>query len=148
MTAFPTDIESKQDISETQIQARVTWYYYVGGLTQQEIADRLGLTRNRVNRIVGQARADGLVRIEVRLPLANCVALEERLKARYELDDVAVVPSTSDPAVQQQVIGEAAGIMLESLLRDEIGLGVGWGRTLRAAGRRLTARRLPGSWVT
>jgi DNA-binding transcriptional regulator LsrR (DeoR family) len=148
MIAIPGEIEIKQDTSETQIQARVAWYYYVGGLTQQEIADRLGLTRNRVNRIVGQARADGLVRIEVRLPLANCVALEERLKARYELDEVTIVPSTSDPAVQQQVIGEAAGIMLDFLLTDDIGLGVGWGRTLRAAARRLTTRRLPGSWVT
>ena len=65
MIAIPGEIEIKQDTSEAQIQARVAWYYYVGGLTQQEIADRLGLTRNRVNRIVGQARADGLVRIEV-----------------------------------------------------------------------------------
>ena len=130
------------------MQARVAWYYYVGGMTQQEIADRLGLTRLRVNRIVGQVRADGLVRIDVRLPLANCVALEERLKARYSLDDMIVVPSVSDPEVQQQVIGEAAGAMLDMLLQDGMGLGVGWGRTLRAAARRLTARRLNGSWVT
>lgn len=148
MTAIPAEIEPNQDASEAQVQARVAWYYYVGGMTQQEIADRLGLTRNRVNRIVGQARADGLVRIDVRVPLASCVALEERLKARYDLDEVTVVPSTSDPAAQQQVIGEAAGIMLDPLLADAIGLGVGWGRTLRAAVRRLTARRLPGSWVT
>jgi DNA-binding transcriptional regulator LsrR (DeoR family) len=148
MTDFPAEIETIKDSSEAQIQARAAWYYYVGGLTQQEIADRLGLTRNRVNRIVGQARADGLVRVEIRLPLANCVALEERLKARYGLDEVTVVPATSDPSVQQQVIGEAAGVMLDSLLTDEIGLGVGWGRTLRAAARRLAAQRLPGSWVT
>jgi DNA-binding transcriptional regulator LsrR (DeoR family) len=136
------------DASEAHVQARVAWYYYVGGMTQQEIADRLGLTRLRVNRIVGQVRADGLVRIDVRLPLANCVALEEKLKARYSLDDVIVVPSVSDPDIQQQVIGEAAGAMLDTLLRDGMGLGVGWGRTLRAAARRLTARRLNGSWVT
>jgi DNA-binding transcriptional regulator LsrR (DeoR family) len=135
------------EATEAQVQARVAWYYYVGGMTQQEIANRLGLTRLRVNRIVGQVRSDGLVRIEVKLPLANCVALEERLKARYSLDDVTVVPSVSDPDIQQQMIGEAAGAMLDLLLDDGIGLGVGWGRTLRAAARRLTARRLNGSWV-
>jgi DNA-binding transcriptional regulator LsrR (DeoR family) len=136
------------DANEAQVQARVAWYYYVGGMTQQEIANRLGLTRLRVNRIVGQVRSDGLVRIDIKLPLANCVALEERLRARYSLDAVTVVPSISDPDIQQQMIGEAAGAMLELLLRDGIGLGVGWGRTLRAAARRLTARRLDGSWVT
>ena len=57
--------------AEAQLQARVAWYYYVGGMTQQEIADRLDLTRVRVNRIVGHARAEGLVHIDIRLPLAS-----------------------------------------------------------------------------
>jgi DNA-binding transcriptional regulator LsrR (DeoR family) len=133
---------------EAQRQARVAWYYYVAGMTQQEIASRLGMTRLRVNRIVGQVRSEGLVKVEVKLPLASCVALEERLKVRYSLDEVTVVPSVDDPRVQQQMIGEAAGAMVDLLLQDGMGLGVGWGRTLRAAARRLTVRRLNGSWVT
>jgi DNA-binding transcriptional regulator LsrR (DeoR family) len=133
--------------AEAQLHARVAWYYYVGGMTQQEIADRLDLTRVRVNRIVGHARAEGLVHIDIRLPLASCVALEERLKARLGLDDVAVVPTVPDADAQQQAIGEAAGIMLDPLLRDGLGLGVGWGRTLRAAVRRLTPRRFGASRV-
>ncbi len=137
-----------QDWSEAEFQTRVAWYYYIGGLTQQEIADRLGLTRLRVNKIVGQARADGLVRIEVQMPFASCVALEEKLKARFALDEVSVVPAVPDPDTQQQVIGEAAAIMLEPLLTDGIGLGVGWGRTLREAARRMRAHRHPSSWVT
>jgi DNA-binding transcriptional regulator LsrR (DeoR family) len=139
---------SSTEAADAQVQARVAWYYYVGGMTQQQIANRLGLTRLRVNRIVGQARSEGLVRIEIKLPLASCVALEERLKARYALDDVTVVPSVPDPAIQQQMIGEAAGIMLDPLLRPDIGIGVGWGKTLHMAVRSLTARRLAGSWVT
>jgi DNA-binding transcriptional regulator LsrR (DeoR family) len=137
-----------QDWSEAQLQTRAAWYYFIGGLTQQEIADRLGLTRLRVNKIVGQARADGLVRIEIQMPFASCVALEEKLKARFALDEVSVVPTVPDPDTQQQVIGEAAGLMLEPLLKDGIGLGVGWGRTLREAARRMRSHRHPSSWVT
>ena len=136
------------ETADAQVQARVAWYYYVAGMTQQEIANRLGLTRFRVNRIVGQARSEGLVRIEVKLPLASCVALEERLKARYGLEEVTVVPSVPDLSIQQQMIGEAAGTMLDTILRPDMGLGVGWGRTLYAAVRSLTARKLSGSWVT
>ncbi len=134
--------------AEAQLQARAAWYYYIGGMTQQEIGDRLGLTRLRVNRLVGQARTDGTVRIDVRLPLASCVALEERLKTRLGLDDVAIVPTVPDPDAQQQAIGEAAGRLLDPLLKDGIGLAVGWGRTLRAAAHRLTPRRFQASWVT
>lgn len=139
---------SAEDLTEAQIQARACWYYYIGAMTQQEIADRLGLTRLRVNKILGQARQDGLVSIEIKLPLANCVALEEKLKARYALDDVSVVPTMPDPDTLQQVIGEAAGAMLAPLLEEGAGLGVGWGRTLRAAARALRQRRFARSWVT
>ena len=144
MGARSTDLEA----TEPQVQARIAWYYYIGGMTQQEIANRLGLTRLRVNRIVGQARSDGLVHIEIKLPLASCVALEERLKARYALDEVTVIPSVPNPDIQQLMIGEAAGAMLDPLLGPNVGLGVGWGRTLLAAVRRLTVRQLSGSWVT
>ena len=133
--------------AETQLLARVAWYYYIGGMTQQEIADRLGMTRLRVNRLVGQARTDGLVRIDIRVPIADCVALEEKLKIRFGLDDVAIVPTVPDQDALQQAIGEAAGAMLDPLLKDGAGLGVGWGRTLRAALRRLTPRRFAASWV-
>jgi len=139
---------SNLEASEAQVQARVASSYYVAGMTQQEIAHRLGLTPLGVNRIVGQARSDGLVRIEIKLPLASCIALEERLKACYGLDDVTVVSSVRGPDVQQQAIGEATGAMLDRLLRPGIGLGVGWGRTLHAAVRQLTVRRLSEDSVT
>jgi DNA-binding transcriptional regulator LsrR (DeoR family) len=135
------------DRDAEHVRARVAWYYYVGGLTQQEIADKLGITRLRVNRIVGQARADGLVQIDIRMPLARCVALEERLRERYGLAEVSVVPTLDDDAELQRVVGEAAGVMLDPLLRDGQGLGVGWGRTLSAALKRLTARRFSRGWV-
>lgn len=146
MSARPAD-ESGTEVEAEHIRARVAWYYYIGGLTQQDIANRIGITRLRVNRIVGQLRADGSVRVDIRLPLARCVALEEKLKTRYGLADARVVPSIDDDAAQQVVIGEAAGAMLDALMIDGHGLGVGWGRTLSAAVKRMTPRRHARSWV-
>ena len=135
------------DLDADQLRARVVWYYFVGGLTQQEIADKLGVTRLRVNRLAGQARAEGLVQVEIRLPIAGCIALEERLKERYGLEAVTVVPSLDDGADQQRIIGEAAGTMMDPMLRDGQGVGVGWGRTLSAALKRITQRRFTRAWV-
>ncbi|MFC7397545.1 sugar-binding transcriptional regulator [Chelatococcus sp. GCM10030263] len=128
-------------------RARVAWYYYIGGLTQQEIAEKLSITRLRVNRIIGQVRTDGSVRVEILMPLARCVALEEDLKTRFGLAGARVVPSVDDPAEQQRLIGEAAGAMLDTLLTDGEAFGVGWGTTLSAATRRVTPRRLSNGWV-
>jgi DNA-binding transcriptional regulator LsrR (DeoR family) len=138
---------STGDRDAQHLVARVAWYYYIGNMTQQEIADRLGLTRIRVNKIIGQARADGAVQIEIRLPLASCVALEEELRNRWGLEDVVVVPTIREEEELKRVIGEAAGNLLESLLRDGQTVGVGWGKTLGTAVRRLTPRRFTRSRV-
>jgi DNA-binding transcriptional regulator LsrR (DeoR family) len=119
------------------------WLYYVGMETQQHIADQLGLTRLRVNRIIGQARLDGSVRVEVRLPLADCVALEHKLMQRYGLTRAVVVPAVSRYEDTQRTVGEAAGTLLDGLLAPGQTIGVGWGRTLRESLRQITPRVLP-----
>jgi DNA-binding transcriptional regulator LsrR (DeoR family) len=144
----PSESETvRVDSEETRIRARVIWYYYIGGMTQQEIADRLGMTRLRVNKIVGQARTDGSVEIKVHTPLAECVALEERLRRRYGLVDATVIPTIPENSELQRVIGESAAAMLDSLLTDGQYVGIGWGRTLGEGLKKLPTRRFGQSWV-
>jgi len=139
--------DPSRDETGDPLRARVAWYYFAAGLTQQDIASRLGITRLRVNKIVGQLRSDGSVNIDIRIPLARCVELEEKLKARYGLEDARVVPSVGGEEGQQRIVGEAAGTMLDPLLRDGMGLGVGWGRTLSFALKKIAPRRFSRSWV-
>lgn len=129
------------------VRARVAYLYFVAGQTQQDIADHLGITRLRVNNIVGQCRSDGTVVVDVRLPIADCIALEERLKTRFGLGSATVVPIIDDVDVLQRMIGEAAGALLDRLIGNGMGLGVGWGRTLSWAANRVTRRRYGESWV-
>ncbi|MEW9612458.1 sugar-binding domain-containing protein [Shinella sp. S4-D37] len=135
------------DTESAHLAARVVWLYFVGGLTQQEIAERLQITRLRANKLIGQARIDGSVVFDIRLRLAECVALEEALKERFGLEDVCVVPSVPDYAELQRVVGEAAAAMVHTLGSGRKGLGVGWGRTLSCCARRLDDLRWPDPWV-
>lgn len=127
--------------------ARVAWYYYEGNLTQQQIADRLGISRLRVNRMLAAARADGSVQVRLHAPLAGCIALEAALQKRYGLKEAAVVPDVPDYAERQRVVGEAAGSMLNRLLVEGQSIGVGWGRTLRASLHRVRPRAYATSGV-
>lgn len=133
--------------SGEQLRARIAWYYYVAGLTQQEISDRLGIARARVNKIAGQLREDGSVVVDIRLPLASCIELEEKLRVAYGLKYVSVVPAVDDDEQQRRLIGDAAGIMLDDLIADGQCISVGWGRTLSAAIKRLRPRTLRDSSV-
>ena len=130
-----------------QLRARIAWYYYVAGLTQQEISERLGIARARVNKIAGQLRTDGAVVVDIRLPLASCVELEEALRARYRLEFVSVVPSDEDEDRQRRMLGDAGGVMLDAMIRDGQSIAVGWGQTLSASFKRLRPRKLKSSSV-
>ncbi len=127
---------------EEQMATRAAWLYFVAGLTQAQIGKKLGLNRTRVNRLLAQARDQGLVQINITGRLAECVALEERLKKQYGLDDATVVPTPPDQASIPQVIATAAGAALAERLKDGMSVGVGWGRTLRLSIQSVPRRSL------
>ncbi len=130
-----------------QLRARIAWYYFVAGLTQQEISDRLGIARARVNKIAGQLRTDGSVVIDIRLPLASCVELEEKLRDAYGLKSVSVVPASDDDEQQRRMLGEAGAALLDPMLSDDQCISVGWGRTLINSIKQLRQRKLRDSAV-
>ena len=88
---------------DEQLRVRVAWLYFMEGLTQADIAAKLGITRLRANRLLGEARESGLVNIQVNARLADCVALEraagrrDRPEGRRDRADAGRSPSRSPP---------------------------------------------------
>jgi DNA-binding transcriptional regulator LsrR (DeoR family) len=142
---FTADTETVN--AEDQLNIRIAWYYYVNSMTQQQIADRLGITRVRVNKALATCRETGVVQIRINSPLASCVALEERLQERFGLERVTVAPSPDDPSSIFRVLGVAVAPSIEASLSDGCIVAVGWGRTLRQAVRELQGRSLPNTTV-
>ena len=94
--------------AEEELQARVAWHYYVGNLTQQEIAQLIGSNRVRVNRLLAASRDSGLVQITINSRIAPCVALEEAIVKRFGLEDAVVVPSGASVEANMAAIGIGA----------------------------------------
>ena len=107
--------------------AEVARLYYVRDLTQQDIADRLGVSRFKVVRLLEQARTEGVVRFEIDEPAPVDDGLSRALEERYELERALVVDD----------VATAAAALLPRLLRADDVLGVAWGETLAAIERRL-----------
>jgi lsr operon transcriptional repressor len=118
---------------DAQIQVRAAWLYYMEGLTQAEIADRLKTTRLRVNRLLVEARSSGLVNITINSRLESCVRLERGLVEAFGLREAIVVPTPADAEQVPALIGKAAGEFVSRIIeeRPSGGVGVGWGATLR-----------------
>jgi len=115
--------------------ARAGWLYYVAGNTQEDIAAKLKVSRQTAQRLVSLAVSEGLIRVRLEHPIAECMDLADKLQARFKLDHVEVAPS--DPASSSTTIGvaEAVAAEIEKRLRsvEPIVLAIGTGRTLKAA---------------
>jgi DNA-binding transcriptional regulator LsrR (DeoR family) len=129
---------------DEQIRTRIAWYYYFEGQTQAAIAQRLRMSRVRVNRILAQCREEGLVQIRINSKLTSCVALERALEKKYALSEAVVVPSPRSEADVPSVLGAAAGAYMSDILGDDHSVGVGWGRTLYHSLRSVRRRPLNG----
>jgi len=120
------------------LKVRAAWFYYVEGLTQEQIAAELRISRAKVVRLLFAARNEGIVRIRIDAQDADRVALERGLVARYGLSEAIVVPCASDDDAQvAAAVGQAAAVYLRGELRDGLSLAVGWGTTLTVMGRAL-----------
>jgi deoxyribonucleoside regulator len=121
---------------------RIAWMYYVEGLTQNEIADRLGIGRVTVVRNINEALKQREVKIWITGQVAECLELEAELKQVFGFEDAVVVPEPSNPENTAKVIGNAAGMYITDQLTDNFCLGVGWGATLYSSLQTLSPREL------
>lgn len=126
--------------ADEELQARVAWHYYVGNLTQQEIAQQIGSNRVRVNRLLAASRESGMVQITINSRLAPCVALEETLVRRFGLEAAIVVPTGAHTEANMAALGIGAANFLAQHIESGKTIGLGWGRTIRAVLRAMPQR--------
>ena len=114
--------------------ARAGWLYYVGGMTQDQIAQELGVSRQRAQRLVSKAMADGLIHVRLNHPIGACLDLEAALRDKFGLQRCRVAPSLGTGADPARAIAAAAAAELERFLRlpEPLVIAFGTGRALRA----------------
>ncbi len=119
---------------ETSMATRAAWLHYAGGLTQAEVAKRLGLTSLKAHRLIMKANQEGLVKVYIDGEVSECVELEQALSARYGLDYCEVVPDFDSDDLPLKALGiSGAQFLKREIERGETALvGVGHGRTLAA----------------
>lgn len=131
---------------ELSLATRAAWLSYVGNHTQEEIAGRLGVSRVKVNRLIGQAVRAGLVHVFVEGTAVECIALEEAIASRWGLEFCTVAPAVDASPLPLATLAAAGGHWLHRVL--EAGraslIGVGHGRTLAAVAASLPRIPRPG----
>jgi DNA-binding transcriptional regulator LsrR (DeoR family) len=112
---------------------RAAWLYYGHGLTQQEVADQLGVGRSTIIRLLDEALKRGEIRIWIEEGEASCTELAVKLERALKLDEAIVTPAGQHVEQTAKSVGLALGKFLSEAVADDMTIGVGWGRTLTAS---------------
>lgn len=126
---------------------RIANYYYNRGLTQEQIASVMNLSRQRINRVLGQCLKNGIVKISVEGLDNTHVELENSLETRFGLKSVRIAeaPVSSDIYA---AIGREGALYLASLLKSGDTVGFSRGRTVSALADSMPETEIAGLTVT
>lgn len=132
---------------EINLLYKVTWYYYIDNMTQQEIAEHLGISRMKVVKLLNQAKTEGIVKFQINHNAKNRIDLEQSLMNKFNLDDIFIVPSTLDNCNEN--IAKGAAQYLEDKIEPNSYINIGYGDTIsRTINHLIYSLEKPVSFVT
>lgn len=111
---------------------RAAWLHYAGGMTQAEVAKRLGVTPVKAHRLITRANQAGAVKVIIDGDIVECVELENALAHRFGLDYCEVVPDLYEEPLPLRALGVAGAGYLQRAIEagTDTAIGIGHGRTL------------------
>lgn len=118
--------------------------YYNKGLSQQEIAEHVEMSRPSISRLLLEARDNEIVEIKINHPIPTAPALEEELMNRFSLKGAHILErgiSTADDSFRN--LGRLGADVLGKYMQDDMILGLSWGTTVHVVVEELRPKRLP-----
>jgi DNA-binding transcriptional regulator LsrR (DeoR family) len=131
------------DGDATALASQVARLFFDRQVTKVEIATRLGISRFRVARLIDQARAQGLVRIEFRDVPEQHRALASEIEQRWGVDLCVVAGAEGSRASGEAGLPRVAASVISGLIGAGETIGIAWGSTLAAVVREMPARADP-----
>lgn len=116
--------------SAQELRVRVAWLYYVEGLTQQDTASVLGISRLQVTRYLAEARKRGEVSIQISSEIESLVEIQRSIEQRFGVGRVIIAPRPDAGTDATKSISFTAGKFISEFVKSGMTIGVGWGRTL------------------
>ncbi len=117
------------------LMLRALYYLYIKSYSQTDIAKMLNISRVTLSKLLDEARAEGMLKIEI-VDVRNelrLVDMEEEMKQRFGLRDVKLVDGTGiDEEELKRKIASRSAAYFTQLIHSGMKIGVTWGRTLNA----------------
>jgi DNA-binding transcriptional regulator LsrR (DeoR family) len=141
MDAILAHMSMSIDAPHDLLLVQVARLFFEQRLTRIEIAARLSISRFKVARLLDEAIASGVVRLEFQAASAIDRTLSTRLEERYGLK-VALVVDGPDACTRdgRRFLASIASRFIVDLLRPDDVVGIAWGRTMAAIAQSVPIR--------
>lgn len=128
-----------------RLLTKVSKLYYEDNLHQDEIVERLHISRSTISRLLAQAREEGIVKILVTSPTGTYASLENLIEQKYGVEEVIIaeVPAPDSPQIIARELGAAAANYLFRIINQTDVVGVSWGYTIRGMVEALEPKNFP-----
>lgn len=115
---------------DIQLMVQVAKMYYMEGLTQEKIAQQLGISRSSISMVLSEAREFGIVQISIKDPKNNVQSVADEFISRFGLKGCLVVPTAIDSIhLITKVIASQGADYAEDILKSHSTVGIAWGST-------------------
>ncbi len=111
--------------------SKIATLYYLGDMSQEDIAEMFGISRFKVSRILKKCRDMNIVEFRINSKPMYYRQLESKLCEILNLKQVTIVPSGSNPKESKTNVGKASAKHLLDNLKDGMVVGFDWGTTLQ-----------------
>lgn len=123
------------------LYVKIAFWYYSMHMTQDEIAKRLGFTRQKVNQIINSLGDQGIVSIHIHGYEQENTEYERILEESFGLKQAIIVSDYGDSKFAIHKVANVAAQHLERTIQQGDVIGVSWGRTLAAVIREMEYQR-------
>lgn len=133
------------EIGKKQLIIEAARLYYQFDYTQLSIAEKLGISRPTVSRLLQQAKSYGYVKIDIIDPFRDNDELEKSLQQKYQIEEVKIAYSAEEDEQEVlQAMSDKAAAYLHDVVKDGDVLGVTWGRTMYRVANSLQKKDVKG----
>jgi DNA-binding transcriptional regulator LsrR (DeoR family) len=120
------------DLDQDRLLVKAARLYYESNMTQAVIADRMRLSRQKVQRLLDLAKEKGVVRIVIEPLMGIHDDLEKALEERFGLREAVVVETSAydQESTVAREVGVGAAEYLLRVLRPKDRIVISWGGAL------------------
>lgn len=104
---------------------KIAYYYYKSGMTQDEIAKKMSISRQKVNRVLKKCLEEGIVKISIEGYAYDGIESEVRLENMLGIDRIIIVDGPDNES-----IGNASAAYLQGMIKDNDIIGFSGGKAL------------------